>query len=439
MGSHINIPEFRINLDDFKKVEDLVFFDEPILSHFIKDELDYLFYYVDETEENEIVLIIRVLKEKLAKYLLGGLSLFDIIIKNNNYMIYVEINNNNHVVSQSFVTRDEIIVNHLPSKDSYLMLNPSENSYYFDIINNYKEASYLNSLKENATTLKVISKNSKYSHTIGFRELTNNVLKNIISSYDNFLKADFYNNFKEKYTNQTRLLSAQKEIAKYLEPRIVGLEWGSFEISLSNDKTMLPQQNREVYEWSKDIGDKYNDIVLDDDYDIETVKLIINNYSIEQREKIFSPIFKITKDKNLSLFKRDTNQKLFRQIDIKDEHIIEKIIPKKVESEKPKDYEIIQLIKVVDKNRKSNLIKIDDKTLFSSDEHAEAFLTKKNFLDYGFKSNFEIKIPILIDTNGSKVSISCHYKDIEYSVETDSFDESMRHIIGQIYFDLKKD
>jgi len=57
------------NFDKFKKVADLIYFDGPLLSHYVTNKGDnYLFYWIDQDDTNNRWMFIRTDYDNIQKY-----------------------------------------------------------------------------------------------------------------------------------------------------------------------------------------------------------------------------------------------------------------------------------------------------------------------------------------------------------------------------------
>ncbi|TDW45951.1 hypothetical protein EV144_107143 [Flavobacterium sp. 270] len=415
-----NITNNIFDLSKFKKIEDIIFLDEPILTHLKRNDKHFFQYLVDTIDESDIYLFLEVDEEEIFQYLTAQKSLRSIIIGNDNIIYLVEQDFNGEIKNITLTQSNHVSDNYLPNDDSFLEYIPTEASYYYSLINEYKSNTYLNSLREKAFYVKFAPLNDKYSDTIGLNELSNTLLSNLSSSFKNFLKADFFNTFKYTKTNKTKLNSIFNKILPDLDFRMVDLKYGSFEVGLAVDKIMKASINDpSIKDWAINVGDKYKELVLDEDYDSEVVDTILTNYSEEDRKKIFNPIFKITENPNFSLQIKESKNSNYSTIKIKDKSVINKIAPIEYEtiqtlSNNNKDYQIIQVTTVIDKNNSSKTFKLED-SLFSSTDHSAYVLTNKDFEKYKYNLDFNISIPLDITTDKDKIILLAKYDGIDFN------------------------
>ncbi len=434
-----------IDLDKFEKIEDIIFLDEPILTHYKRNKKDFLFYLVDTINDLDIFLMLEVSEDIIYEYLTGSISLLNIIERNENICYLVEQDFYGNISDIKVLQSDKIPETYLPNENSYLKYEPTEESYYFEFIQNYESKFYINSLREKAFYIKFSPNNKKYQDTIGFNELVNNLLSNVSSSFKNFLKSDFLLEFKYIHTDKTKLQKIFNKILPDLDFRMVDLNYGSFEVGLAIDNVMKGAiEDRKVKDWAINVGHKYKDLVLDKNYNDSTVNKILESYDEEERRKIYEPIFKIIEDPNFSIQIKDSKKSIYSTINISDKSTIERIVPtKKKEEELPasKEYEIIKVITVHEKTRKSKSIKLDDNTLFDSTDTTDFVLKNKDFEKFGYKIDIPFNTTLKISAEKDKIILSTTYNDIDFEVVIGNgkIDDGIKEITSAIYDYIKTD
>lgn len=441
MNNNLNIR--GLNLKDFIKVEDIIFLDEPILTHLKREEKNFLLYLVDTIEQSDIFILLEVNESTIVEYLTGRISLKNVITSNRNLCHILEQDFEGIIIDSKVTLAVSIDENYLPSEDSFLNYEPLENSYYFKLIEDYTSKAYLNTLRENAFYLKFSPKTSKYQDTIGLTDLSNNLLENLSISFRNFLRADFHESFKYRIGDEAKQNRIIKQLLPDLDFRMVDLKYGSFEIGLSIDKTMKGSiEDVQIRNWAKEVGEKYKNIALSD-YSQHNAEKIIKTYSEEDRKKIFEPIFKITENQNFNFQIKNSKNSKYTRISVIDKSVIEKIIPKpKIElNPEEKEYEILNLVTVVDKKQSKKSINLED-SLFSSSADNNVILKNKDFEKHGFHLEFEIEIQSKISTAKNEIIVSALYDETEFKVNVTSgkIDDGIKKITRKIYeYILEKD
>ena len=426
------------DLKQFERIEDIIFIDEPILTHYKRNDKDFLFYLVDTLENCDNYLILEVEEASIYKYLTKNLSLRNLILQNQNIAYFLEQDFDGNILNLDVIQTDLIDDNYLPLEDSFLKYQPTENSYYYKFIREFESKSYLVNLREEAFYVKFAPNNTKYSDTIGLNELATDLLSNLSKSFKNFLKADFFVAFKELKTDNIKLQNIFNRILPDLDFRMVDLKYGSFEVGLAVDKVMKSSiEDKEIKDWALDVGYKYKNIVLDEDYDEKVVNHILESYDEEDRKKIFNPIFKITQNPNYSLQIKDSKHEKYTTIRVKNKSVIDKIIPptkKVIQLEDKKDYEIVQFTTLIDKNNVSQTVKIEN-TLFNSTDNTDVLLTNREFEKYGYNVKFEISIPLNIRAEKDTIFLTAKYDDLDFEVvyHSDKIAEGMKKITSNIF------
>tara|TARA_R110002051_G_scaffold185303_3_gene254775 strand:- start:13164 stop:14501 length:1338 start_codon:yes stop_codon:yes gene_type:complete len=431
--------KIHFDFSQFKKVEDIIYLDEPILTHLIKNNKHFLLYLVDTLKDRDIYLMLELEEQTIFDYLTKQITLRNVISSNQNFIYQIEQDFDGNVLDVRITQSSSLQENFLPTEDSFLNYEPSTESYYYNFIQEFEANSYLRSLRKQAFYIKLAPTNSKYSDTIGFNELVSELLENLSSSFKSFLKADFFESFKEKQTDEKRLKASFNRLVDDLDYRMVDLDFGSFEIGLAVDEVMKTSiENKEIREWAIDVGYKYKNIVLDKDYDEKTVQTIISNYDEEDRRRIFEPIFKITENPNFELNVKDSKKTEYSKIKLKDKSAIQRIIPPKMEIPKSiesKEYEIIQITTIKEKDKVRKSIRLDENTLFESSDAKQVILKRKDFAKFNYDLNFDVEIPLNISTSKGQIILKTNYDGIDFSKTLDSgkFDEGIKQIISSIY------
>ncbi|KAF2518281.1 hypothetical protein E0W68_09670 [Flavobacterium salilacus subsp. salilacus] len=427
----------NIDLRKFKKIEDIIFLDEPILSHLKYNETDYFLYLVDTDDKSDFYCLFEIDEEKILKYFTKEISLRDLILKNKKFIYLIQEDFSGNTTNINIVFSESISDDYLPAEESYLNYTPTQSSYYYKIVEEYKSKQYLQNLREDAFYLKFASTNLKYADTIGLNELTNELLSNLTKSFKNFLKIDFFASMKDIKSDKNTLNKLFNRILPDLDFRMVDLKWGSFEIGLAVDSVMKSSiENKQIKDWAIEVGSKYKNLVLDEDYDDAVVDEILATYDEEDRRKIFEPIFKITENPNFDLKIKKSKDSKYSTIKIKDKRVIQKILPIREEIFKieDKDFEVVQFTTVIDKNSSNRAIKLDN-TLFVTSDMTNVVLTEDNFKKYGFNDVSNLSIPVNIFSNKSTVVYSAIYDNEKFEVTDDSgkIDDQIKRLVFMIY------
>lgn len=113
-----NIP---FDFDGFAQMSDLIYYDGPLLSHFVsKTGKDYLFYWVDIDEKFNRWMFFRVTPTVIQSYLDKKLSLREIICGlEEGFVSFVEIDDEANFLNPKIVKISSIPEEYLPSSQSY--------------------------------------------------------------------------------------------------------------------------------------------------------------------------------------------------------------------------------------------------------------------------------------------------------------------------------
>lgn len=434
--------KLNFDLSTFEKIENIIFYDEPILSHLMLNNINYFHYLVESMENSDRFLLFQVEEDFIYEYLLKSKSLKE-IITSSNIILVLEQDFNGKIVNSEIAISSSLPNDYLPSDDSYIQYNPAKSSYYFEKIEDYNRKLYLNNLRKNSFYLKFSTNDKKFGDTIGLQELSNTMLKNVSKSYKNFVEIDFEKKFAKIIPIDSKRKSILSSIYDDTDLRMVDLKYGSFEIGLATDNLMKNNiEIKEVKEWADNVGDSYRKIVLDENINEEEMNYILENYSEVERNKIFEPIIKIIQDSDYELKIRNSKEKDYKSLSLKKRNISNKIISKTITvKETPtQDLEIINVTAVIDKNSKKHLINIEN-SLFNVVDDSSYLITEKDFKKFGYLDIPEdIKIELDIKNFGKEISLFTTFENHSYGVEFSDFNKyenGIKEIIDKIYHYLK--
>lgn len=426
--------------NEFVHIEDVIVLDEPILSHYRRNENDYFLYLVDKEKSFDKYLLLKIDEWTICEYFIGNISLLEVINSTSDFIHILDIDFDGELIKNETTNVKYINENFLPNLDSKILFKPLENSLYYNIIEEHKNNQYVNDLKKDAFYIKISPKSSKYGHTVGLKDISETIFKKITQSYYAFSKADFKNTFEKKYTDLKQLTKNFSLVNDETDFRIVDAEIHSFEIGLAVDKKMkMSIENVELRNWSIDIGEEFRNIVLDTDYNNpEKVDSLLDKFSPEQRREIFTPIFEIIDNKNIQFQVKKEKKSKYRNLKIKDKYTIEKIIPKEIKilPNEINDLELIQITALVEKGKDLKSIKIDNNTLFSSTDNTDFILKYDDFVKHGYeKIDKTIQIKLNIITNQGTVSFEAIYDNLTFneSINSEKLDDGLTKIIAKIY------
>ena len=144
------IEGYNIDYDfsQFKKVADLIYFEGPLLSHYVSSKGDdYLFYWVDRDGCDNRWLVLRVSMANLQKYIGKKITLRELIENpNDGYLYSVDVNNDICYHDIKLVQPSALPEEYLPDSESYYAFEPipaegAEEMMTYELTIPYKERS----------------------------------------------------------------------------------------------------------------------------------------------------------------------------------------------------------------------------------------------------------------------------------------------------------
>lgn len=110
----------KLNFSDLVKMSDLIFFDGPLLSHYVhKSGTNYLSYWVDCDDEYERWLVFNVGLTYLQRYVNGEISLLNLLKGIENGLInVVDVNTDGDIINNQLVEISNLPESYFPDEDS---------------------------------------------------------------------------------------------------------------------------------------------------------------------------------------------------------------------------------------------------------------------------------------------------------------------------------
>lgn len=428
----------NFNLNQFKKIEDIIFIDEPILSHLKLDNIDYLLYLVETTHNSDISLLLEVGENEVFNYVTGRESLRNTLNNNKKLIIVLEQNFTGEIIETYFLRACQLDQDYLPSEDSFLILEPIINSYYYNLIKEYESKYYLETLRSNAFYLKFSPVNKKYGSTLGLKEISENFLEKISSSFTSFLKIEFKKQFENQILDKTNLLTTINKLVPDLDFRMVDLNYGSFEIGLAIDDLMKNGiEDKKIKDWAKKVANNYKKIVLDEVITKEETEEIIKNYTDDERIKIFKPIIEITTNPNFEFKIKNKKLDQYKSIGLKNKKVAKEIISRQTAPTVAEEQNLglVQFTAIINKNDKKKSIKIED-TLFTQVDEAIYTLRASDFQKYNYKKiPSDIKVNLVLEQFGNNIILKCNFDNEDFSIllKDIKIEDGIKKITENIY------
>ena len=142
------IEGYNIDYDfsSFRKIADLIYFEGPLLSHYVSSKGDdYLFYWVDRDDNDNRWLVLRVSLANLQKYIAKEITLRELIeAPNDGYLYSVDVNNDICYHDVKLVQPSALPEEYLPETDSFYAFEPipvddAEEMMTYELTIPYKE------------------------------------------------------------------------------------------------------------------------------------------------------------------------------------------------------------------------------------------------------------------------------------------------------------
>jgi len=429
----------KFDLNQFEKIEDIIFIDEPILTHLKLNELNYFLYLVETTDSSDIFLLFEVESSDIYKYITGKISLERIIVENKKIIIVLEQNFEGEFFDSYFINSLQVDPNYLPSKDSFLTVNPAPTSYYYNFIKEYERHYYLETLRESAFYIKFSSNNKKFGETLGLKEIADNFLQRISKSFTNYMKIDFKKQFSEHFNDTRKITTTINQLIPDLDYRMVDLKFGSFEIGLAVDEIMKNTiEDIKIKEWAKKVAFDYKNIVLDQNITEQETNHIIENFTDDERIKIFKPIIEIAEDPNFDFKIKDSNDDIYRNIGLKNKKVAQEIISnvsEKIALESKQEYELVQITAIVDKNDKKRSIKFEN-TLFNKVDELYTTLKFQDFQKFNFSDvPNDIELKVKLQQLEDEILLSANFSNTTITVQIfdQKIEDGIKRLIEKIY------
>lgn len=132
----------------FKKIADLIYFEGPLLSHYVSSKGDdYLFYWVDRDDGDNRWLVLRVSIANLQKYIGKEITLKELVeAPNDGYLYSVDVDNDTNYHNVKLVQPSALPEDYLPEAGSFYEFEPipadnAEELMTYELTIPYKEYS----------------------------------------------------------------------------------------------------------------------------------------------------------------------------------------------------------------------------------------------------------------------------------------------------------
>lgn len=298
------------------KICDLLEYNGPILSHFRDtQERDYLYLWVDHSLDKNRWLVWYIPKEELINYLQKEISLRD-LLHNASTLFATDINADIQHSNTLIITFSSLPEEYIPEPESFFSLDIPKT--YFSEINKGFKNYYVPFLRTNGYSFKLENSENQFSEAVKADE-AGKMLMDISKSAIEFAEYDFFNKFRENFTDFNSLNTAVKRVKDYISPVVIDTNFHSFEVTLNIDSIMsLDGESVELKSWRKNLFNDYYNSVFDINYASPEALEIVNSRFPEEtsRKRILQPILRILKNPNYKLFTKPSNSPFQEQTKI---------------------------------------------------------------------------------------------------------------------------
>ncbi|WP_422008386.1 DUF6575 domain-containing protein [Roseivirga pacifica] len=401
-----------VNIDNLpfgklERVEDLISYEGPVLTHYRSRESEYiLFYWVDFGQHLNRWLVKSVPEKAFVEFLKKKLSLNDIVIddSSNVFCFLVDIDSNQNMRNISLCRQDQLDPDYLPEQQLYF--SSAIPSVYDSLIEEYSDNFYVETLRENAVYMKIEPVSKVFGTTVSILDASK-FLKNISNSLTSFIEFDFIREYGSAISFD-RVENILKGLKKELSPRLVYSQYGSFEVGISTYSITLPENQRAYRDWVRLVIDNYKRDVVSVNYNSKSeVDYILDKFDENARNSIYKPFLEIVNNKSLKFEARSSfNSKPIKLTSSLDQ--VERILPPKKElqieakTEKRKLYNMVIEVKGDNDISKIRKREIDDGLLFShSVEEVELPLHTLKHEDKIYQLSIPVIVNLKIDENNT--------------------------------------
>lgn len=297
---------WRVNATDLMqelvKVEDLVYYDGPLLSHYRTEAgKHYLFSFVDTDEVANRWLVLEITIAHLYDYLTDSRTLFDIYQQDYNAKLVVaDTDGQGDFVQALLVPSSELDPEYLPEPASYFELAmPASYDAFFEAHKaQVSHAAYLAGLRARAVHFLLKPIAERYGATVSAHDV-GGFLQRFTRSYKSFFEVRFLDLARPFYALQEELVKALDAVLEAVEPRVVYANKGSFEVDLAVDVLQTGALQTALQVWQKQVLQEFKRDVFD--FDFATAAQLpesLANAEPAQIRAVYLPMVQIANNRN---------------------------------------------------------------------------------------------------------------------------------------------
>jgi hypothetical protein len=438
--------QLPISIKHLNKIADLIEFEGPILSHFKDDKgKDYLFNWVDHDDTYNRWLIWKINSKQLYNFLKNHSSLKDLLLETNKDFVYsADIDQHLQYSNIHAIEINDIDIKYVPDENDMFAFDIPK--VYELLIQEFEKDPYLQVLKEKSIYFKWSTRKDaqRFVDTVGAAD-AGGFLTKISKSFLKYAEYSFYEKYRETIGDFSKLNKIITQLKEVLQPRVVDLAYGSFEVALSSD-TINDIDGTKYYHWQNTILERYQNDVIDVDYSSPVELAIIKEqFPDEVRKDIFGPIISIINDSKYQLevvnYKRTFKRNYSKITKLNEKYLVPEPILQDHIQENKKLYTIIfEAPEGAKDNIKFSKKQLQENTLFTQ-ENDDANFEKSEFIYDGLRLKLSNPLNCKLFLLADHYKLECDELNIkvEGSTSKEAFDQlekSVYEFFNSLYSDI---
>lgn len=434
------------------KVEDLIYYDGPLLSHY-RNEADkhYLFSFADTDDKANRWLVLEVTVAHLYDYLTASRTLYDIAQQDyNNKLLVVDTDGEGEFTQALILAATELSADYWPAEDSCFQLTmpPSYDAFFEKRKAQVKYPEYLTSLRARSVHFLMKPIAERYGTTVSAYDV-GGFLQGIIKSYRSFFEVRFLDLARPFFALQEELVKTLDAVLEAVEPRIVYANKGSFEVDLAVDVLQTSTLQEELMVWQKQVLQEFKRDVFDFDFDTaDALPPSLASADPAQIRAVYLPMVRIANNRNYTVQARNSSAEPFTILKPVSGKQQRKVVPGKPAEENELQIETELSTILVELHKGQDPTKISLRELrramvaVSSGDHAPATVT-------GFRSSegedisFTESIEVTLARDSSRYEaifdpLAIRAYGANARAALDAFEQELRALYARYLLNLKE-
>lgn len=367
----------RFPLPDLEYFSDLIYFEGPLLVHYIQrsNKHNYFYQWADTDGELNRWLVYRVEHQKVLDYIRGLEDLTSVLLStSSDYIIVVDIDAEDVHQNVQMLHLEALPQDYISSEGStYDLAIPSQ---YHEWLLKERTAppnglgTFYDVLRGDAIYMNVRPNDLKHGTTVAVPEIVD-FLDKFNESYINFAEIDFERSFGGIIDDPKKMKRLVKQVRQVSTLRAADVGPGSFGVALAPDFiSAMGDTDPIIHEWLRTLISRFQQEVVNIDFsDPAQLGQLEERYTPEQRAKFLNPYIKILENSKYSFAKADKNfkptKKSARIVPSSKEKLLVEV-PKELanpQAESSPEREVVTL--VVEKNKGQDISKMSGKQIAS--------------------------------------------------------------------------